>query len=122
MVKLSKITDRHDTIMEILNKFKHVRLLRRLQEKKRNGAINKVTFNFLLQAGWSPANARRGLIRLNNIRLVDLARGQKLTPPTLQKTLLGERKHPLAMQLLSDSVKIPIHEFYPEEQNDPAHT
>lgn len=108
--------------MRLINKFKYLKLFKQLQDKKRNGGINKVTFNFLLLAGWSPANARRGLIRMNNIRLVDLARGQRLTPPTLQKTLLGERKHLLAMKLLSESVKIPMNEFYPEESNDPTHT
>lgn len=105
--------------MKLITKFQYIKLFSLLQEKKRTGGINKVTFKFLLLAGWTPANARRGLIRMNNIKLVDLARGQKLTPPTLQKTLLGERKHSLAMKLLSDSVKIPINEFYPEELNDP---
>ena len=107
--------------MKITNKFKYVRLLSQLQGKNANGR-NRITFNLLLLAGWPPADARRAMIRLNRIKLVDIIRGHRVTSPSIQKTLLGERRHPIAMKITADSVDIPIHEFYPEECHEPAHT
>ena len=102
----------------MFNKFKYITLLHRLQEKKHNGK-NRLTFNFLLLAGWSPADARRGLIRMNRIKLVDLVKGHHITSPSLQKTLLGKHTNTLAKQLTARSVNIPVNEFYPEDTHVP---
>ena len=82
------------------------------QEKNRNKAV----FTHALELGFPPPLIRRAVLDLNMIRVKDLRNGHPLSLPLFYKTRDGERFNQTAMQLLADSVGLPVRVFFPESE------
>ncbi len=92
-------------------KFFRNKLSRILQGPKTR---NHKAFSALCDIGFTPPQARRMLIAGNNIRVKRLARGAKVTAPTIYAAAYGKRHNPDGQAILSDALGIPVKELFPD--------
>jgi DNA-binding XRE family transcriptional regulator len=91
------------------------RLSNILQQKTngRNGR-NLTAFRALMEIGFSPAQARRGLIAACGINVRRLAETADVTAPTIYAACYGKRNNMGGKAALSRALEIPVEDLFPE--------
>jgi hypothetical protein len=91
------------------------RLSNILQQKinGRNGR-NLTAFRALMEIGFSPAQARRGLIAACGINVRRLAETADVTAPTIYAACYGKRNNMGGKAALSRALEIPVEDLFPE--------
>ena len=74
------------------------------------------------EAGYPPAELRKGLLAVHDVRLSTLARNQPFGKDLLYAVRDGKRNNPVAKELLARAVGLSVDEMFPEEWIDRRRT
>jgi len=89
-------------------------ILSNFLQKKKPGNRNRAAFMCLRDLGFSLPAVRGGLIKINNIKVSDLAKGKEVTAPTIYAVAYGTRKNQHGRDILSKALSMDVKELFPE--------
>jgi hypothetical protein len=92
-------------------------ILSTILQQKTNGR-NLTAFRALVEIGFTPAQARRGLLAACGINVRRLADTADVTAPTIYAACYGKRNNMGGKVALSRALNVPVPDLFPELPNN----
>ena len=110
-----------------MNLFKRIIAKKQCKEKKshivnipteisKNRNIN--AFHYLVSAGFSYAEVRGFLIKLNNLNVAKIASNSDITAPTIYAAAYGKRFNKRAKEILAEHLGMPAATLFPGDEHE----